>query len=486
MVPHHNRMVDDTHVQAVADRLGLELTDGELEGYVEAARGMDTQYDKLPFDTPTATAATGVTEGTDDYNAFRYRFDLPETAGPLDGLEVGLKDNIAVAGVPMHCGSAALSFTPDYHATVVDRLHDAGADVTATTNMDEFAYFTTGETCAFDPIENPRVEGAVPGGSSSGSGATVAAGLLDAALGSDTGGSIRIPASFCGIVGLKPTHRAVPRFGFADLAPSLDCVGPLAADVATAARVHDTITGPHPRDPSSMAGPAPPAAADGLEDSVDGLSVGVIDPAMEGSDDDVTAAVEGAVDTLGGQGVTAESVSLPQFEVATLAGLAIAGAEFAALALADGQLVGTGTGHSEQYRTAIRDAVRSPDLGANVREQVLTNGALAEDGLDHYVAAQNLGTAFSAVVDETLGTYDALVAPTTPMTAPEFGSVTSDDDFARTVANTVPFNLTGHPALSVPVETEDGDPIGVQFVGQRGTERTLVALGGALESATET
>ncbi|WP_158600095.1 amidase [Halorubrum sp. Atlit-28R] len=476
-------MVDDTHVRTVADRLGLDLTEEERAQYAEAARGMDAQYDSLPAETPTATAATDVEAGTDGHNAVRYRFDLPETDGPLADLELGVKDNLAVAGVPMHCGSAALEFTPEYHATVVDRLHEAGGDVTATTNMDEFAYFTTGETCAFDPIENPGAEGVVPGGSSSGSGAAVAAGLLDAALGSDTGGSVRIPASFCGVVGLKPTHRLVPRFGFADLAPSLDCVGPLAADVETAARVHDTIAGPHPRDPSSMGGPAPPAAADGLEESVDGLSVGVIEPAMAGSDEAVASAVEDAVDALGGQGVSAESVSLPQFETATLAGLVVAGAEFAALALADGQLVGTGTGHSEPWRTAVREAVRSPDLGANVREQILTNGALAEDGLDHYVAAQTLGAEFTAVVDEALGSYDALVAPTTPMTAPEFGEITSDEDFARTVANTVPFNLTGHPALSVPIETADGEPVGLEFVGARRDEATLVALGAALETA---
>ena len=483
MIPHHRRMVDDTHVQAVANRLGLELTDDELADYADAARGMATQYDSLPTETPTATAATAVEDGTDDYNAVRHRFDLPETTGPLDGLELGVKDHLAVAGVPMHCGSAAVSFTPDYHAAVVKRLHEAGADVTATTNMDEFAYFTTGETCAFDPIENPRVEGAVPGGSSSGSGAAVAAGLLDAALGSDTGGSIRIPASFCGVVGLKPTHRLVPRFGFADLAPSLDCVGPLAADVETAARVHDTIAGPHPRDPSSMGGPAPPAATDGLDASVNGFSVGVIDPAMGGSDDAVESTVEDAVANLREQGVTAESVSLPGFEVATLSGLVVAGAEFAALALADGQLVGTGTGHSEPWRQAVREAVRSPDLGPNVREQILTNGALAEDGLDHYVAAQTFGAEFTATVDEALDSYDALVAPTTPMTAPAFGEVTSDEDFARTVANTVPFNLSGYPALSVPVESADGAPVGVEFVGGRREEATLVALGNALETA---
>ncbi len=478
------RMIDDTDVQAVTQRLGLELTEDDIAAYAEAARGMATQYDDLPVDTPTATAATDIEDGADEYNAVRHRFDLPETDGPVDGLALGVKDNLAVAGVPMHCGSAAVEFTPDYHATVVDRLHEAGADVTATTNMDEFAYFTTGETCAFDPIENPRNEGVVPGGSSSGSGAAVAAGLLDAALGSDTGGSIRIPASFCGVVGLKPTHRLVPRFGFADLAPSLDCVGPLARDVETAARVHDTIAGPHPRDPSSMGGPAPPAVADGLDTSVDRFSLGIIEPAMAASDEPVAAAVETAVDALGDHGVTAESVSLPQFEAATLAGLAVAGAEFAALALADGQLVGTGTGHSEQWRSAVRAAVRSPDLGVNVREQILTNSALAADGFDHYVAAQNLGTAFTSVVDKVLRSYDALVAPTTPMTAPEFGAITSNEDFARTVTNTVPFNLTGHPALSVPVETADGEPVGLEFVGARRDEATLVALGSAIEAET--
>jgi len=476
-------MVDDTHVRTVADRLGLDLTDEDVTAYVEAAAGMAEQFGALPSEPPSATEATDVEEGTDEFDAIRYRFELPAESGPLDGLDAGIKDNIAVAGVPMHCGSAALSFTPSYHATVVDRLREAGASVTATTNMDEFAYFTTGETCAFGPIANPRVEDAVSGGSSSGSAAAVAAGLLDVALGSDTGGSVRIPASFCGTVGLKPTHRTVPRFGFADLAPSLDCVGPLASDVATAARVYDAMSGPHPRDPSSMGGPEPPAAANGLDTDVDGYEVGVVEPAMAGADDGVTTAVEDAIDALADHGVDAETVSLPQYEAATLAGLAVAGSEFAALALADGQLVGTGTGHSEPWRAAVRQAVRSPDLGENVREQILTNGALAKDGLDHYVAAQTLGAEFTATVDEALANYAALVLPTTPMTAPDVGTVTSDEDFARTVANTVPFNLSGHPGLSVPAGRSDGAPVGVQFVGARRDEGTLVALGSALEQA---
>ncbi len=478
-------MVENTHVHRVAERLGFDLTDEDVTAYADAANEMAEQFGALPSKTPSATRATAIEEGTDEFNAVRYRFELPAGSGSLDGLDIGAKDNIAVAGVPMQCGSAAVSFTPPYHATVVDRLREAGAAVTATTNMDEFAYFTTGETCAFGPTANPQVDNAVPGGSSSGSGAAVAAGLLDAALGSDTGGSIRIPASFCGVVGLKPTHRLVPRFGFADLAPSLDCVGPLATDVATVARVLDTVSGPHLRDPSSMGGPEPPAATDGLDTDTEGYDIGVLDPAMAAADEAVAATVEDAVDGLTERGVTAESVSLSQFETATPAGLAVAGAEFAALALADGQLVGTGTGHSEPWRAAVREAVRSPELGESVREQILTNGALAEDGLDHYVAAQTLGAEFTALVDELLGEYDALVTPTTPMTAPEFGTVTTNEDFARTVATAVPFNLSGHPALSVPAGTADGAPVGVQFVGDRRDEATLVALGETLEGQLE-
>jgi len=476
-------MVDAADIRDVAARLGIELDESERSAYAEAANELGAQFDALEPNAPDAEAATAVEEGADDYNAVRYRFDLPETTGALADLEVGVKDNTAVAGVPMHCGSAAVSFTPTYHATVVERVHSAGAAVTATTNMDEFAYFTTGETCAFGPTENPRVEDCVPGGSSSGSGAAVAAGLLDAALGSDTGGSVRIPASFCGVVGLKPTHRAVPRFGFADLAPSLDCIGPLANDVETAARVYDAIAGPHPRDPSSLAGSPSTDAAAGTDDPVDDYQVGVVNPAMEDAEETVAETVETAVDTLTSHGVDAERVSLPHFRTATAAGLVFAGSEFAALALAEGQVVGTGTGYSDAWREAVSDALRSPDLGENVREQILTNGALAEDGLGHYVAARNLGTEFTAVVDEALGAYDALVLPTTPMTAPSFGDITTDDDFARTVANTVPFNVTGHPALTVPVKTDDGVPVGVQFVGQRDAERTLVALGANLEAA---
>lgn len=477
-------MVHETAVHDVADRLGIELDGETIEEYTEVANALSEQFGALEPHTPEHEEARAVREGDDEYNALRYRFELPDTDGTLADLSVGVKDNIAVAGVPMHCGSAAVEFTPGYHSAVVERLHEAGAAVTATTNMDEFAYFTTGETCAFDPIQNPRVAECVPGGSSSGSGAAVAAGMLDATLGSDTGGSVRIPASFCGVVGLKPTHRAVPRYGFADLAPSLDCVGPLGPDVETVARVYEAIAGPHPADPSSLASPTPSGVAAGVDTGVDNLHLGVVQPAIEGADDEVAERVQQAIDALTEHGIEAETVAVPEYELTTLAGLVIAGTEFAELALTQGQVIGTGTGYSEPWRKAVSEAMRSADLGENVREQVLTNGALSVEGLTHYVAARNIGTEITGTVDNLLETYDALVTPTTPMTAPEFGEITTNDDFARTVANTVPFNVTGHPALSVPVSGSDA-PVGVQFVGQRHDEQTLISLGATLDTVAE-
>lgn len=504
----------EDHVRRFADRMGIGLDDEEAAAHAETAAGLADQYGALEPEPPSNLPATDIEEGSDDANAIRYRFRLPSdeenetgrTDGPLSGVDVAVKENLAVAGVPMHCGSAALSFEPAYHATAVSRLREAGADVVATTNMDEFAYFTTGETCAFGPIENPAAEGRVPGGSSSGSAAAVAAGDVALALGSDTGGSVRIPASFCGVVGLKPTHRHVPRFGFADLAPSLDHVGPLAPDVATAARAYDALAGPDPRDPSSLAASPSRDAAAGLDASADDLTVGVVTPAMADADEGVRETVEAAIASLSAAGCRTERVELPGFRTATPAALATAGAEFASLSAADGQLLGSGTGHSETWRVALAEALRSPDLGENVREQLLTAGALNEARLDRYVAARGVAAEFTAAVDAALADHDALVTPTTPMTAPPFAAVDSPAAFARTVANTAPFNLTGHPALSVPVGsvdvgtagdgsveagagdgsveagTVDGAPVGVQFVAVRDDERTLMTLGSALEA----
>ncbi len=472
-------------------------------GFAEVDAG--TVADEIaPLDTqlgilePTAyenTAAGSVRPGEDPHNAFLYRCSLSGEEGPLGDLAVAVKDNLAVAGVPMTCGSEAVEFVPDYTATAVRRLVDAGASVVGTTNMDEFAYFTTGETCAHGRVENPAAEGRSPGGSSSGSAAAVAAGLADVALGSDTGGSVRIPASFCGVVGLKPTHRAVPRFGFADLAPSLDHVGTLADSVRNAARAFEAIAGPDVRDPSSLGvdadgygGPAPAGSDDGrgdvagaVDDGVEGCRLLVVEEAMGLATGDVAGVVEAAADDLAAAGATVERVSLPGYQTLPLALSAITGPEFAALVADAGQVYGTGTGYSEPWRSALAD-LDATALGDNVREQLLTNRALDRwSGGRHYVAAQNVRSRFAARVADALDDADALLTPTTPITAPEFGEITSIEDLLRTISNTGPFNLTGHPALSVPCGDVAGRPVGLQVVAERGAEATAVRVGGVVE-----
>ncbi len=469
-------------IERIAEEFGVSVDDEAVAGFVDQVETIRGQVSGVPAETPESDRARNVRPGEDDHDAFLYRFDLGDGDGPLSDLDVAVKDNFAVAGVEMTCGSAAVSFEPPYSATVVERLLDGGASVVGTTNMDEFAYFTTGETCAHGPVDNPAAPGRVPGGSSAGSGAAVAAGHVDVALGSDTGGSVRIPASFCGVVGLKPTHRAVPRFGFADLAPSLDHVGPLARDVRSAARVFDAIAGPTPADPSTLGTDPASDVAAAIDEDVADYSVGVIEPALDLSTDGVVSAVESAAAELSAAGATVERTDVPGYGSAPVALLGISGVEFAALFDGNGVVAGTGTGYAEPWRETVA-AVDGDALGENVRTQLLVGEGLrrGDDGAT-YVHAQSVRRAFTEAVDAALETYDALLCPTTPITAPEFGAVTGPEDLVETIANTAPFDLTGHPALSVPHGTVDGRPAGVQVIAGRHEEGTAVALGGTLDA----
>lgn len=478
-----NKQQEDSIEQAAAT-YGMELSPEEREGYaaeIEATQQLMGDLEPTQF---SSSPADDVERGEDRFNAFLYRCTLSGAEnGPLAGMDLAVKDNIAVAGVPMTCGSAAVDFEPEYHAAVTERLLDAGASLVGTTNMDEFAYFTTSETCAHGPVENPNADG-VPGGSSSGSAAAVAAGLVDAALGSDTGGSIRIPASFCGVVGFKPTFRTVPRFGFADLATSLDHVGPLAPDVETAATVLDVINGPDLRDPSSH-NIRTPNASSGLDRDIEDCRVGLLSEAQAGADDEVSAAVEEAANRLEAAGPTVDDVSLPGFDAQGFVNAGVTATEFTSLIAQAGQDYGIGTGYSAAWREAVA-TMDASSLGENVRARLIVGRALtqATKGAG-YVAAQNARHEFTATVDNRLEELDAILLPTTPITAPDFGTVTDDMALLRTIAYTSPFNLTGHPALSVPVQTDDGtgDPVGCQIITDWFDEETAVALGHALETA---
>lgn len=492
--------MDDTSdaVRRAGDRLGIELTAEQIETH--AAATADALNKAVDADAERRSATWEYFRGDDEYNAVLYQVADRSESGPaersgepnpsegtggsvdLDGDSVVVKDNMAVAGVPMTCGSDSVAFVPPYDATVVERLAGAGASLVGTTNMDEFALTTTGETCAHGRTLNPAVADRVPGGSSSGSGAAVAAGIADIGLGSDTGGSIRIPASYCGVVGLKPTHRTVPRFGFGDLAPSLDHIGPLAGSVSDAFRAYDAISGSDRRDLSSWTTRPTADTRTAVGDSVEDLTVGVVEEGMAGADADVRSCVENAVSALEPDGVDATSVSLPRFDdMAAAVVVVVANTEFAGLVTNCGMVRGSGTGYAEPWREAVA-TLDDTELGAGAVGSLVTYEALHEatEG-GAYVDAQRVRTEFARRVDRALADVDALALPTTRSPAPKFGEVTDTEDVMTTIANTCPFNATGNPALSVPCGRVDGAPVGLQLVADRFDEPVLAALGRAVE-----
>jgi|AntDeeMinimDraft_4_1070355.scaffolds.fasta_scaffold00220_21 Asp-tRNA(Asn)/Glu-tRNA(Gln) amidotransferase A subunit family amidase len=475
---------EPTVVRTVARTFGFELTEAEARELAEsAARFEQAAREVTPPEDPPTTRASDVRPGTDEFNAFNYRCSLGDGEGPLADLEVGVKDNIAVAGVPMTCGSSTIEYVPERSATVVDRLVDAGATIVGVTNMDEFAYGSTGEYCAHGRVTNPVAPGHVPGGSSSGSAAAVAAGLVEVGLGSDTGGSLRMPAAFSGVVGFKPTHRSVSRDGFVDLAPSLDHVGTLANTVENAARALEVMNGPDPRDPSTFGQTPESDIASAAGEPVGDITIGVIEEGMAVADEAVRETVGDAVDALDAHGVTVERIAVPTMEGLIPLFSHVTGAEFAAFLAANGLSYGTGSGYRESWREELAEANEHGEYGERVREMAIINQLLrAETGGDLYVQTWDVRRALCAEVAAAFEKVDALVCPTMPMTAPEYGAVGQTDSAPMTLANTAPFDMTGHPAISVPYGDVDGLPVGVQLIARWGDEPTAVRLASALES----
>lgn len=484
------------HVRAVGDILGL--SDGERAD-VENTDG----YDALG--TPDAESASTPTDVTvdvdlaaDECNAFVSTFTLAGSDdGALAGMDLAVKDNVAVAGVPLTAGVQAFEdATPGRHAPAVSRLLDAGATLVGKTNMDELAYGPTGETGGFGPTRNPQNTAHVAGGSSAGSGAAVAAGVVDAALGTDTGGSVRIPASFCGVVGYKPSAGVVPRTGVVPLAPSLDQVGVLAPTVPTAARVADAIAGPHRSDRAtvgrSVGGLAtrardPPAVADcsfGLPAEFMGPHV---DPAVCGH-------VERAVDALEAAGASVEPCSVPRFDETAPAWDAVANVEFAA-ALFAGLTPLDGVSVDAAWHADVADAFRS-DRDHRFADRVVENaldGAalLAESGGAVYQQALEECERFAAGYRDALAGHDALLAPTMPIAAPVVGewplssperAADGAEDRPPLSVNVRQANLLGAPALSLSCGREDGLPVGLQLLGAPGEDASLLAAASAVEA----
>ena len=387
--------------------------------------------------------------------------------GPLAGVPVALKDNLCTRGVTTTCASRILEgWRPPYDATVVTRLRAAGAVVIGKTNLDEFAMGSSTENSAFGPTRNPHDPTRVPGGSSGGSAAAVAAGLVPLALGSDTGGSIRQPAALCGVVGAKPTYGAVSRYGLIAFASSLDQIGPLAATVADAAQLLEVIGGHDPLDSTSIDAPAL-RLMDGLHSGVAGVRVGIVRELMSGIDADVAARVESAARALEKNGATVDEVSVPAAVFGLSAYYLIAPAEASSnLARYDG--VRYGLRIEADDITAMYNETRSQGFGVEVKRRIMLGTyALSAGYYDaYYGQAQRVRTLIIRDLDAAYVDHDLLLAPTAPTTAFALGAKTEDPlTMYLSDVCTIPSNLSGHPAISVPYgKGDDGLPVGAQLL----------------------
>ena len=411
-----------------------------------------------------------------------------ETLPPLGGVPVGIKDVMVTRGVRTTAGSKILgNYVPPYDCTAVARMESAGAIVLGKLNCDEFAMGSSNENSAWHPVHNPRDLSRVPGGSSGGSAAAVAADMAVATLGSDTGGSIRQPASFCGVVGLMPTYGRVSRYGLIAFASSLDRIGPLTKTVRDAAIVLRTIAGRDPMDATSAEVPVPDYVAQ-LEKPVRGLRLGVAQEYFgEGLDPEVKKAVEAAIQKLGQLGCEIIPVSLPHTEYAIPTYYIVATAEASSnLARLDGVRYGYRTSDvrtlSEMYRRT-----RDHGFGAEVKRRIMLGTyALSAGYYDaYYLKAQKVRTLLVRDFEEAFKKVNAIVTPTSPTAAFKLGEKV-DDPLSMYLADifTVTADLAGIPGISVPCgQTKESLPVGLQILGKHFDEATILRVAHAYEQA---
>jgi aspartyl-tRNA(Asn)/glutamyl-tRNA(Gln) amidotransferase subunit A len=407
---------------------------------------------------------------------------------PLGGVPVGIKDVLVTRGVRTTAGSKILgNYIPPYDCTAVSRMEAAGAVVLGKLNCDEFAMGSSNENSAWKPVHNPRDLSRVPGGSSGGSAAAVAADTAVVTLGSDTGGSIRQPASFCGVVGLKPTYGRVSRYGLIAFASSLDHIGPFGKTVKDAAKVLGIIAGRDPMDSTSAEIPVPDYVAE-LDKPVRGLRIGVSKQYLgDGLDPEVRKSVEAAIQKLAGLGCEIVEVSLPTTEYAIPTYYIIATAEASSnLARFDGVRYGYRAADvrnlSEMYRRT-----RDQGFGAEVKRRIMLGTyALSTGYYDaYYLKAQKVRSLLTRDFDEAFSQVDAIVTPTSPTAAFRLGDKV-DDPLAMYLADiyTVTANIAGIPGISVPCgETSEKLPIGMQILGKHFGEGTILRVAHQYESA---
>ncbi len=410
------------------------------------------------------------------------------TAPPLAGVPVAVKDVLQVAGLPTTCGSRMLEgYRAPYSATVIDRLEAAGATIVAKTNMDEFAMGSSTEHSAFKKTRTPWDRDRVPGGSSGGSAAAVAARWAPVALGSDTGGSIRQPAALCGVVGFKPSYGRVSRFGLVAFASSLDQVGPVTRTVEDAALVASVICGPDPHDATSAPEPVPPFEQR-LEGDLRGVRVGVPRAFLaKGVEPGTMARFEEALADLARCGAEVREVELPTLPYAVPAYYLVATAEASSnLARYDGVRYGLRAGQPSSLE-ALFGGTRDLGFGPEVKRRIILGTfALSTGYYDaYYLRAQRVRALLRRDFERAFESCEVVATPTTPAPAFRFGEKTADPvQMYLEDIFTVPANLAGIPALSLPCGLVSGLPVGLQLQGRPFDEATLLRLGAAYQRAT--
>ncbi len=417
--------------------------------------------------------------------------DKGDALPPLAGVPIAVKDVLTMKDVVTTAGSKILAnFVAPYDATVVTRLEAAGAILLGKTNCDEFAMGSSNENSGFHPVHNPRDLTRVPGGSSGGSAAAVAAGMAVAALGSDTGGSIRQPAAFCGVVGMKPTYGRVSRYGLIAFASSLDHVGCFGKTVKDAALVLRYMAGRDPMDSTSADVPVP-AYDEQLGQRLNGRKIGIPKEYFgEGLDPEVRAAVEEGIHQLALAGCEVLPISLPHTEYAIPTYYLVATAEASSnLARYDGVRYGVRAGESRTLAEMYRKT-RDAGFGAEVKRRIMLGTyALSSGYYDaYYLKAQRVRSLLARDFDEAFAKVDAIVTPTTPTPAFKLGEKT-DDPLAMYLADiyTVTANLVGIPGISVPCgKSKAGLPIGIQILGKHFDESTVFQLAHGVEHAMAT
>jgi amidase len=483
--------LDPETIRALAAQTGLTLEASEPEVYAELASGFLAGFEALegmpePDREPVPERPwRRPPEAENELGAWVVKTSIREReSGRLAGRTLAVKDNVCVAGVPMSGGASVLEgFVPEQDATIVSRALAEGAEVVGKSACEYFSASGASHTSCSGPIHNPHRRGHTAGGSSSGSGALVGSGEVDLAIGGDQGGSIRIPASFCGIVGMKPTWGLVPYTGILSIDVHIDHTGPMTATVADNALLLEVIAGPDGSDPRQL-GVETAAYAEALGRGVDGLTVGLLDEGFADCQSGVVAGVEAAAARLEAAGAKVERVSVPQHPIISLLVTPF-------LLLGGMQAIRAGgfaTHDPEDIPFGLPEAFasiesRSAELPANVKAMWLAAASLEQSGRQPalYAKAKRLRRAARAQYDAVLSNLDALLMPTTTVVAPTICPADASPaeviaSVGKGVRNTGQFDVSGHPAISVPSGAHDGLPVGAMLVGRHFEESTLYRL----------